>query len=279
MENFKIGLQLYSVRDEMANDVYATLKKVKEIGYDYVEFAGFYNIEAVEMKKMLDEIGLTAISVHQNAPGFLEKSEYWIDYYKTLGITNVAIPWMSKDNLLVENKEAFEKTMADFKKMSDMLKENGITLSYHNHEFEFESTNGKYILDNLYETLGEDVLKTQLDLCWVKYGGEDPVKYINKYAKRCPTVHFKDFTCKTFNAGAAYALIDNDGKAKNQREVDQFKFKPLGDGLQEFGPIVEAVKASVAQYAIVEQDAGFEEMSSIESVKKSRKYLKDNFGL
>ena len=279
MENFKIGLQLYSVRDEMEKDVYTTLKKVKEIGYDYVEFAGFYNIEADEMKKMLDEIGLVAISVHQNAQGFFEKPEYLINYYKTIGIKNVSIPWMKKDNLLVENKEDFEKTMDEFKKMSDMLKENGITLSYHNHEFEFESTNGKYILDNLYETLSEDVLKTQLDLCWVKYGGEDPVKYINKYSKRCPTVHFKDFSCKTFNAGAAYALIDNDGAAKNAREVDQFKFKPLGDGLQDFAPIVEAVKNSIAEYAIVEQDGGFEELSSIDSVAKSRKYLKETFGL
>jgi sugar phosphate isomerase/epimerase len=279
MENFKIGLQLYSVRDEMEKDVYATLKKVKEIGYDYVEFAGFYNVEPEKLKEMLDEIGLTAVGIHQNIQGFFENPELIIKYLTTLGIKNATIPWMKKDNLLVENKEVFESTIADIKKMSDMLKEYDISLAYHNHEFEFESTNGKYILDNLYETLGEDVLKTQLDLCWVKYGGEDPVKYIHKYSKRCPTVHFKDFTCKTFNAGAAYALIDNDGKAKNQREVDQFKFKPIGDGLQEFGPIVEAVKNSVAEYAIVEQDGGFEELSSIDSVAKSRKYLKETFGL
>lgn len=279
MDNLKVGLQLYSVRDEMEKDVYLALKKVKEIGYDYVEFAGFFNIEATEMKKMLDEIGLTAVSVHQNIPGFLEKADYWLDYYKTLGLKNASIPWMKKENLMVENKEDFENTISDFKKMSDMLKTIGVTLSYHNHDFEFETTNGKYILDNLYETLDEDTLQTQLDLCWVKYGGEDPVKYVNKYSKRCPTVHFKDFTCKQLNAGAAYALIDNDGKAKNKKEIDQFKFKPLGDGLQDFAPIVEAAKESDAEYVIVEQDGGFEEMSSIDSVAKSRKYLKETFGL
>lgn len=278
MNDFKIGLQLYSIRDEMEKDVYSALKKVKEAGYDYVEFAGFFDVSANDMKKMLDEIGLKAISVHQNVPGFLEKADFLMDYYKTLGLKYVAIPSAKKEHLMVENEE-FTTTMKDMKKMSDMLKEIGITLSYHNHDFEFEGTNGKCILDNLYDTLDENTLQTQLDLCWVKYGGEDPVKYINKYSKRCPTVHFKDFSCKQLNAGPAYALIDNNGVAKNSRTANGFEYKPLGDGLQDFAPIVEAVKNSVAEYAIVEQDGGFEKMSSIDSVAKSRKYLKDTFNL
>ncbi len=278
MENLKIGLQLYSMRDEMEKDVYSTLKKVKEIGYDYVEFAGFFGIEADDMKKMLDEIGLKAISVHQTLEGFLEKSEYLVNYYKTIGLENAVIPGISGDNLIPGSKN-YEKTLADIKKMSDILAKEGIPLSYHNHEFEFKKTGDKYILDNLYEALDDDTLKTQLDLCWVKYGGEDPVKYINKYSKRCPTLHFKDFLCKNLNAGAAYALIDNNGKPINKRAVDGFQYKPLGDGIMDFKSIVEAAKKSVAEYAIVEQDGGFETMSSIDSVAKSRKYLKDNFGL
>ena len=278
MENLKIGLQLYSMRDEMEKDVYSTLKKVKEIGYDYVEFAGFFGIEADDMKKMLDEIGLKAISVHQTLEGFLEKSEYLVNYYKTIGLENAVIPGISGDNLIPGSKN-YEKTLADIKKMSDILAKEGIVLSYHNHEFEFKKTGDKYILDNLYEALDDDTLKTQLDLCWVKYGGEDPVKYINKYSKRCPTLHFKDFLCEHLNAGAAYALIDNNGKPTNKRKVDGFQYKPLGDGVMDFKSIVEAAKKSVAEYAIVEQDGGFETMSSIDSVAKSRKYLKDNFGL
>ena len=80
MKQFKVGLQLYSVRNDMEKDFEGTLKAVKDMGYDYVEFAGFFGKSADEVKDILDRLGLTAISVHEGTQNFNEKGQEAIDY-------------------------------------------------------------------------------------------------------------------------------------------------------------------------------------------------------
>ena len=95
MKNLKVGIQLYSLRDELAKDMDATLKRVKEMGYDYVEFAGFYDKSAEEIKALLDKHGLIAVSMHQSLDPYLsENAEEFISFVKTLGIKYSAVPWM-----------------------------------------------------------------------------------------------------------------------------------------------------------------------------------------
>lgn len=278
MENLKVGIQLYSLRDEMAKDVEATLKKVAEIGYEYVEFAGFHGKTAEEMKSILDKYRLTAISVHQNADGFNtpEKMQAFIEYVKTLGIKFVVIPWMNKE--VFYNEKEYAQLVKTLTEAGKIFKENGLTLCYHNHDFEFEKINGEYILDRLYKDVPKEYLHTQLDLCWVNYGGENPVNYVNKYAKRSQIIHFKDFYANG-GKGQVYALIDEDGKEqKAEKEEVVFQFMPLGQGLQDWAPIVEAVKASDVEYVIYEKDQWYEG-NPFDHAKQSRDYLKNTFGI
>ncbi|MFR8975596.1 MAG: sugar phosphate isomerase/epimerase family protein, partial [Eubacteriales bacterium] len=140
--------------------------------------------------------------------------------------------------------------------------------------FEFQKFEDKFLLDWLYESVPSDLLQTEVDTCWVKYAGYDPCEYLKKYTGRSPVVHLKDFTCKRFAGGPAYALIDENGKEiKTTREDNGFEFRPVGMGLQDFPAILKAAEEAGAAYAIVEQDASVDR-PPMEAAKLSREYLK-----
>lgn len=273
MKDFKVGLQLYSIRDEMEKDMDATLKAVKEMGYDYVEFAGFYNHSAEDVKAILDKYELNAISVHQGADPYFEKGQEAIDYLKTVGVKYCAIPWYDKEKL--KGGEVWNETVAKFTEFGKALKENGIQLMYHNHDFEFEKFEDKFLLDWLYEEIPADILMPQIDTCWVHYAGCNPAEYISKYNGRMKVLHLKDFVCKNLGGGPVYALIDDKGgDAKGATQEDNgFEFRPVGYGIQDFPAILDAAEKAGVEYVIVEQD-GHPERSSMEDAKIAREYLK-----
>ena len=169
-------------------------------------------------------------------------------------------------------------TPSNFRSQYDidkLLKDEGIQLLYHNHDFEFQKLDGEIILDKLYTELGAELINPELDTCWVHYAGADPVEYINKYADRSKIVHLKDFSCKELGAGPNYALIDENGNEikPKSREENEFKFQPLGQGRQNMPAILEACDKAVTEYIIVEQDQSLDR-APLEAVKMSREYLK-----
>ncbi len=272
MKIFKVGLQLYSVRDAMAQDFEGTLQKVKDMGYDYVEFAGFFDKSADEVKAILDKIGLTAISVHQGHQLFEEKGMELIEYFKTIGIKFCAIPWHNINAWL----EDWDGTIKSFTEFSAALKEAGIKLCYHNHDFELTNDiDGVHLIDKLYDTLSTDIIDPEFDTCWVHYAGENPAEYIEKYAGRVEIVHLKDFVCTKLADGPVYHLIDKNGKASGagSREESGFKFVPCGTGRQDFPAILAACEKAGTEYVIVEQDQSLDR-DPLEAVKMSREYLK-----
>ena len=273
MKDFKIGLQLYSIREDMEKDMDSTLKKVKEIGYDYVEFAGYFGHSAEEVKAMLDKYGLECVSVHQAPQLFAEEGQPAVDYIKTLGAKYCAIPWYEADRH--KGTEYWPETVELFTRVGKLLKENGIQQLYHNHDFEFKKFEDKYLLDWLYETIPADYLEPQIDTCWVNYAGCDPVEYIEKYAGRSKVIHLKDFTCKKKGNGPAYALIGEDGTEEKaaSKEDNGFEFRPLGMGVQNIPAILEAADKIDADILIVEQDQS-NDRPPLEAAEISRKYLK-----
>ncbi|HIW73841.1 MAG TPA: sugar phosphate isomerase/epimerase [Firmicutes bacterium] len=272
MKKFNVALQLYSVRGDLEKDMEGTLRAVRAMGYDYVEFAGYAGRTAEEVRALLEETGLRCISVHQGYGVFLEEGgEREVDFLKTIGASFCAVPWMGDGH---KGSAAFEKTLADFTRVSGMLKKAGIQLLYHNHDFEFEKVDGKYKLDWLYESLPADVLQTEIDTCWVRYAGVDPCAYLRQYAGRAPVVHLKDFTCSRMNAGAAYALIDDKGNAGEAETAgNDFCFQPLGMGVQDIPAILAAAEDAGADTVVVEQDDSVGR-PPLEAARLSREYLK-----
>jgi sugar phosphate isomerase/epimerase len=270
MKKFKIGVQLYSLRDEMEKDFFGTLKKVKEIGYDYVEFAGYFGHTAREVRSILDELGLTCISVHQGPDIFLENGKEAVDYLKTIGAKYCAVPWYPIENFMGDK---FDETIKKFKKVSALLRENGIRLTYHNHDFEFTKDGGEYILEKIYAAMGDDI-EGEVDTCWAHYAGVDPSKFLLKYSGKMKTVHLKDFVCTKLAAGPVYALIDNSGKAvSGSQEERGFRYVPIGQGRQNIPEILDAADKAGIEYVIVEQDSSYE-TPCLEAAKMSRDYLK-----
>ncbi len=273
MKKFKVGLQLYSVRDQMEKDMEGTLKAVKEMGYDYVEFAGYFGKSAEEIRALLDKYSLTCISVHQGLDFYEEGGQSAVEYIKTLGAKYSAIPWYQAEKLA--GSPEWKETKALFNRCGELLKKNGIQMLYHNHDFEFVKVDGKYKHDYLMQEIARDLLKPEFDTCWVRYAGEDPCKYLDMYAGDVDVLHLKDFTCKKLANGPAYALIDAEGnpiKAASKEE-NEFRFRPVGQGMQDFPAILAAAEKAGTEYIIVEQDQTYE-LPSLEAVRQSREYLK-----
>ncbi len=270
MKNFKVGLQIYSLCDEMAKDMKKTLYSIKDMGYDYLELAGFYDMEAADLKGLLDRYDLKAISTHQNYEPVLEKPDKWIKDFKTLGLEYVAMPWMGLEKH--KGYEAFSKTVSDFKKLGKLLEKNGIKSLYHNHDFEFNRKDGKFILEWLLEEVG-DWLFPELDVCWVHYAGYRPDEYIRKYKGKLPVLHLKDFICTKIGNVPVYTPEKSDSIKYPDREKVGFEFRPVGYGVQNIQSILASAEEAGTKYLIVEQD-DFVGIEPIEGVKMSRKYLK-----
>jgi len=268
MKRENIALQIYSVRGYLEKDFFGTLRAVKEMGYAGVEFAGLYGNDPSQVKAFCEEIGLVPLSAHVSYPEFMGDLDGTVDCYAKLGVSYVAIPWLD------EERRPGHPGYAEFKEgvvaISKKLKEKGIVLGYHNHDFEFEKVDGEYILDIMYRDLGPDILQTQLDTCWVNVGGENPADYVRKYAGRVPTVHLKDYVgSKTENM---YGLIGVEG-CETKADGTKFMLTPLGRGCQNFPAIVAAADEGGAKWYIVEQDEPSMGLNALECAKASVDYL------
>ena len=275
MKKFKVGIQLYGLRNAMAADFEGTLKAVADLGYEYVEFAGYYDHTAEEIKALLEKYNLKCISVHQGVSFYDEDPDAAAEFLKTFGVKYSVIPWYEKSKLA--GSAEWDETVARFNKAAEVLAKHGMRLGYHNHDFEFEKYEGKYHHDYLFEAV--PAMYPELDTCWVHYAGLDPAEKIREFAGKVEIVHLKDFVAKRLAGGPAYALIDANGnEIKTTREDNGFAFRPLGQGRQDFAKILEACEESGTEVVIVEQDQTYE-LTELEAAKIARDYLRDTFGL
>lgn len=267
-----VALQLYSVRDELEADFEGTVRKVKELGYDGVEFAGLYGKSAAEVKALLDEVGLIPVSAHVPLDDLVQKTEELVKEYKEIGCEYIAVPYLTEDRR--PGTDGFERTIADIKKIADVCKESGIKLLYHNHDFEFKKIDGKYALDMLYSEVAPDRLETEIDTCWVGVAGENPSEYILKYSGRSPVVHLKDYYMKSKDKPQKlYELIGIESDGEETQE-EAFGFRPIGYGVQDMPAILDASVNAGARWVVVEQDRPAQGDTPMNSVKLSREYLK-----
>ncbi len=264
-----VAVQLYSVRDEMAEDFEGTIRKMKEYGYDGVEFAGLFGKAPEEVRSICDEIGIVPISAHVPYYDMLENPENVLNDYAVIGCKYVAVPYLTEE--CRPGTPGWQSTVEGIDKIAAAAKQLGIQLLYHNHDFEFVKLGEEYALDILYNTVPADLLQTELDTCWVKVAGENPADYIVKYSGRSPVVHLKDFEMGQNKGGSLYKLIGIDEEEHN--EESSFCFRPVGYGEQDFGAILAACEEAGAQWVVVEQDEPSNGNTRLESVKLSRDYL------
>lgn len=270
--SFPIALQLYSVRDELEKDFVGTIRKVKALGYDGVEFAGLYGHKPAEVKKILEDAALVPVSAHVPFVDLVADPEKVVGEYAEIGCKYIAIPYLTPEYR--PGSEKFNDVIEGAKVIGKAANDLGLTLLYHNHDFEFEKLNGEYALDILYKDVSSDLLKTEIDTCWVNVAGENPSAYLRKYAGRSPVVHLKDFVMPGKKPEKMYELIGITDDQK-QEDAKAFEFRPLGNGVQNFSEILQACKDVGAVWVVVEQDKPSMGKTSIECAQTSINYLKN----
>ena len=186
----RVGLQLYTVRNEMQRDLPGTLARVAQIGYREVEFAGYFGRPATEIRALLTQNGLTAPSSHVVFPDGGDGWARAVDDAKTAGHEYVTVPWIPEES---------RKSADDYKRIADLFnraaqraKDAGLRFAYHNHDFEFRPTDGAIPFDLLVGGTDKALVDFEMDLYWVVKGGHDPVEYFDRYPGRFTMVHVKD---------------------------------------------------------------------------------------
>lgn len=200
-----IGVQLYSIRDEMGKDPLGSLKQVAKMGYKYVEHANyvnrkFYGYSAPEFKKVLDDLGLNMISGHtvmgkqhwdEAKKDFSDSWKMTIEDAGVLGQKYVVSP--SMDESMRKKYDDFKHYMDIFNKCGELCKKKGMKFGYHNHDFEFsEKLNNEKLFDIIMKSIDPELVVIQLDMGNLYNGGAIAKDVVNQYPGRFENIHVKD---------------------------------------------------------------------------------------
>jgi sugar phosphate isomerase/epimerase len=254
----KLGVQLYTVRDQMKADFDGTIAKVAAIGYKEVEFAGYFDHTPQQVRAVLDRNNLTSPSCHVEYAVLGDKWPSVIESSKIIGQSYIVCPWISEE--LRKQPDIWQRAAETFNRAGEISKKSGIQFAYHNHWFEFLPVNGKLPYDMLLEQCDPKLVKMELDLCWITVAGADPLTYFNRYPGRFPLVHVKDMKKlpKVSTAGSqdfGSSLTD---------------MTSVGSGIIDWKRIfAQSDKAGIKHY-IVEHD---KPEDPFDSIKKSYDYL------
>ncbi len=187
-----LAVQLYSVGRQAAADTPGVIAAVKKMGYDGVEFAGYYKHDAPALRKMLDDNGLACCGSHVGLNTLLgDELAKTIEFNKILGNKFLVVPGLPKEN--TATIEAWSKTADTFNEIAEKVKKEKMFLGYHNHTAEFAAMGGQVPWDVFFGKAKKTVFM-QLDIGHCLHGGGDPVAVLNKYKGRALTVHVKEWS-------------------------------------------------------------------------------------
>jgi len=185
----KIGIQLYTVRDQMKADFEGTLARVAQIGYKEVEFAGYFDRSPADVRAILERNGLSAPATHlmSDNPDGWKKA---VDLAKAVGHDYLVAPWIPEEKRT--NLDGWKRVAEEFNRVGQVAKDAGIQFAYHNHDFEFPKMEGQVPYDLLLQSTDPKLVQLEIDLYWITRGGQDPLAYFARWPGRTPLVHVKD---------------------------------------------------------------------------------------
>jgi sugar phosphate isomerase/epimerase len=185
----KIGIQLYTVRDQMKADFEGTLARIAQIGYKEVEFAGYFDRAPADVRAILERNGLTAPATHMMS----DNPDGWkkaVDLAKAVGHDYLVAPWIPQEKRMT--LDGWKRIAEEFNRVGQVAKDAGIQFAYHNHDFEFPKMEGQVPYDVLLQSTDPKLVQLEIDLYWITKGGQDPLAYFARWPGRVPLVHVKD---------------------------------------------------------------------------------------
>jgi len=243
-----IGIQLYTVRADMEKNFEGTLKNIAGIGYDQVEFAGYFGHSPKDIRALLDRLHLDAPSSHIGQPSALTQNwQKTLDDAKVVGHKYVVVAWVDpKDRTKLDDYRRFADL---FNAAGETARKSDLRLAYHNHDFEFVPLDGQLPYDVLLERTDPKLVGMEMDLFWITKGGKDPLDYFKRFPGRFEAVHVKDMA----------------------RTADQ-EMTDVGQGKINFADIFAQEKKAGIKYFFVENDNP--KPSGLASARVSYDYLK-----
>jgi sugar phosphate isomerase/epimerase len=253
----QFGVQLYSFRKQMEKDVPGTLKQVREMGFRYVETAGFYGMEVTAFKKLLDQNGLKATGTSADWEDLIDSARLQtvIRNAKILGAPTVVCFWIphnGNDFTIEDTKKAVEV----FGKAGKVLAANKLTFLYHAHGFEFRPHENALLFDYLVQNTNPKHVNFEMDIYWIKNPGQDPVAWLKKYPNRWKAMHLKD---------------KEKGRPGNENGQTDVEWNvTLGTGDQDLPAVLRRAYRNGIRYYYIEDESS----RSLEQAPESLAYLK-----
>ncbi|EAR14786.1 Sugar phosphate isomerase/epimerase [Robiginitalea biformata HTCC2501] len=261
---FKLGLQLFTVNDDMNRDPLGTLKAVQAMGYEDFEIYGFdpepvtyYGLEAARLRSSLDTLGLTVSSGHYGFSTFFDAPEDRMRWFTdrciqgalALGSPYITWPWLAPDYRTAEN---YRKLAGMLNRIGEQVKAAGLGFAYHNHGFEFKAAGEVTPYELLLRETDPELVKLQMDLYWVVHAGRTtPQQLVSEHPGRFVMWHIKDMDTRTRD------------------------YTELGNGSIHYPNILPDPDASGLEYYYIEQGGNFAS-SPLESVAASAAYFKEH---
>ncbi len=255
-----IGIQLYTVGQELKKDMAGTLKRIRTIGYTEVETAGFAGLTAKQFRDALDQAGLACHSAHMQmnvpdlGPVFDDAHALGVHYV----VSSALFPTGAGAQPTVE---LYKQMAARLNDIARKAQQSGLQYAYHNHNFEFKVLDGKQIgYDVLLNETDPSLVDFELDCGWMVAAGYSPIEYFRKYPRRYKMLHIKDFV-----AGSKVSTSLAAGERPQGTE--------LGRGHIDYKPILQAAAKTGVEHIYVEQEPPFLNMTAMEAAQADYDYL------
>jgi sugar phosphate isomerase/epimerase len=247
MRRDQISLQLYTVREETARDMPGTLRKISEIGYPAVEFAGYGGFAPRDLKSILEDLDLRASGAHVPLDAWETDPDSVLADMETLDCAHAVLPIVPPARH--EDEASVARLAEDLNRWGEQCRAAGVTFSYHNHDFEFAPLGATTMWEVLVRETDPGVVGLELDLYWVKYAGTDPETVLRDVADRVSLVHLKDMA-----------------------PDDTLSDLPVGEGTMPWPTLLEAADDAGVQWYIAEQDNPRE---ALDDVRISLQHLRE----
>jgi sugar phosphate isomerase/epimerase len=246
MRRDQISLQLYTVREHTTSDMQATLRRLAEIGYTAVEFAGYGGLSSRDARTVLDDLGLRASGAHVPLDSWETDPEAVISNMHALGSAHAVVPIIPPER---RHEEAVSRLAKSYNRWGELCRSEGITFSYHNHAFEFAPLGYTTMWGALLAQTDPELVHLELDLYWVRYGGADPEAVLRDLGERISLVHLKDM-------------------AADEQRSDL----PVGEGTMPWQSLVRAADDAGVEWYVAEQD---NPRDAFEDVQGSLRYMQE----
>ena len=252
MSNIKCGIQLYTLRDycKTIEDIESTLKELNASGVKDIQVSGIGKVDWNELAELVKKYEMEVCVTHTSFERMINETDAVIDEHIKLGCDCLGIGAMPGEYERTE--EGVDKFIADLISVAKRMRERGVHLAYHNHDFDLKLYGDKSILDRMLE-LDEDLLWFVPDVAWIQIAGENPAEYLKKMKNRVKVLHFKD-----------YNPVED--------AEHPWSFTELGKGVVDLKACYETAKEMGIPYIMFEQDNNWT-VNAMESSKESFEFM------